>query len=505
MKNRHKRSLYEYMIYVAVVAVVFINITIILLQFVDVKYETVLLANLAWVNCAFVFVALYFVHNKNAIDKNKIQELAYRDFETNLYNMNYLNDNFKKIIKKLGVKKCAYLAIDINNFKLLNNVMGYDNDNEILMTLANAMSQNVKDNEVIIRISGDIFGMIIGESKKEKIEERVKKIFDSAKESIVFSYKDRANVSFSCGAYVIEDIRETVKQVSDRANIARRAVKNTFGKDVEIFGEKMKQMLKNRAEIEEDMKQAIDNEDFKLYLQPKINMKTGKIFGAEALVRWEHKTKGMLSPAAFIPIFEENGFILNLDYYMFENVCKLKRKWLDEGKDYPVISVNMSRLHIYDKNYISNLLEISKKYDIPTEELEIEVTENAFYEDAQMLLSFTEDMKKAGFKLSIDDFGSGYSSLNMLKDINADVIKIDREFLISTDENDGKGRKILRNIISMAKELNIDIVTEGVENLSQIELLTNYGCEIAQGFYYAKPMSVQEFEKFANAYGKLSR
>ena len=454
--------------------------------------------------CLAVALVMTIMSNRKRENVNtKIEDLAYKDFETNIYNTNYLVDNYKKIVKRIGVGKCAYITVDIDNFKFVNNVMGYEVGNKILYIIADMMKENSKDQELVIRVGGDIFGMIMMEHQENVIVDRVEKIFEDIKRKISESYTDRANISFSCGVCIIESIDETIKEIIDKSNIARKSVKNSFNKNIGFFDDKMKQSLQNRSEIEEDMEDAIKNEEFEIFLQPKVNMITGKLYGAEALVRWQHKTKGLLMPGKFLPVFEDNGFIVNLDYYVFEKVCKLKKKWSKTGYNYPIVSVNMSRLHIYDKNFIYNLLDITGKYDLDPSELEIEVTENAFFEDSQMLLSFTDDLKRAGFKVSIDDFGSGFSSLNMLKDVNADVIKIDRQFLISMDKNDGKGKKILKNVIAMARDLKIDIVTEGVENMSQVELLTTYGCEIAQGFYYAKPMPLEEYEIFAKVHGEF--
>ena len=504
MKENFKKDIYKYWARMAVVFDILINISyVICITLSDIEDKIWVAVAMVVINLALMALAIYCVNHKKEDDNAKIEEMAYRDFETGMYNMNYLTDNYKRIVKRIGSGKCAYINIDIDNFKFVNNVMGYETGNAILTTIAKVMQDSVKEKELAIRVGGDVFGMIMEESQPNKISERIEKIFDEVKTTIFNDYTERANISFSCGVYIIDNVEENVKYTSDKAGIARKSVKNSYTKNIAFFDEQMQQDLKNRAGIEEDMKKALENEDFLIYLQPKVNMITGKLYGAEALVRWQHKTKGLLSPGNFIPIFEDNGFILDLDYYMFELVCKLKRRWKDEGKRYPIISVNMSRLHIYDKNFIYNLLDIAKKYEIPANELELEVTENAFFEDSQMLLAFTDDLKRAGFKVSIDDFGSGFSSLNMLKDVNADVLKIDRAFLLSMDKNDGKGKKILKNVISMARDLKIDIVTEGVETIGQIELLTNYGCEIAQGFYYAKPMTVEEYELFATVHGEF--
>ncbi len=504
MKDRFRESKYGYYAVVTLIVVLIVNVFLVGYLFVvKSDYSMLVIVMLSVINCVLMLLATFLLNNKKEEHSEKIEELAYKDFETNIYNLNYLNDNYKSIVKRMGIGNCAYFTIDIDNFKYVNNLMGYEAGNDILSIISEVMKENSKEKELVIRVGGDIFGMIIAESSQDAIICRIEEIYEGINKRISALYTQRANINFSCGVCIIEDGASTVKQVVDKSNFARKSAKNSYSESIIFFDEKMQETIKNRMEIEEDMESALVKKEFLIYLQPKVNMITGKLYGAEALVRWQHKTKGFMMPGVFLPVFEENGFILTLDYYVFEEVCRLKRKWYDMGKNFPIVSVNMSRLHIYDKNFIYNLLEIAKKYDIEPQELEIEVTENAFFEDSQMLLAFTDDLKRVGFKVSIDDFGSGFSSLNMLKDINADVLKIDRNFLISMDKNDGKGKKILKNVIAMARDLKIDIVTEGVENIGQIEVLTNYGCEIAQGFYYAKPMSVEEYEIFAGVHGEF--
>lgn len=503
MKERFSESQYKYYARITLIATIIINAFLIVFTYITKKDYLVVVLTVALINCVLMLLATFWLNQKKEAHNQKIEELAYKDIETNIYNLNYLLDNYKSIIHKIGFGKCSYITIDIDNFKFVNNVMGYETGNEILSIIAKVLVENSKPYEMVIRVGGDVFGMIMSDRNEEIVNNRIQDIFEKVKNSIINSYTERANINLSAGVTFIDNKDETAKHIIDKSNMARKSAKSSYNKNIVFYNAEMEEKIKTRLEIEEEMEGALKNHDFRVYLQPKVNMVTGKLYGAEALVRWDRKEKGILSPGAFLSVFEENGFIVKLDYYMFEEVCKIKRRWWDIGKDYPVISVNMSRLHIYDKNFVYNLLEIAKKYDVPPNELEIEVTENAFFEDSQMLLVFTDDLKRAGFKVSIDDFGSGFSSLNMLKDISADVLKIDRNFLISMDKNDGKGKKILKNVIAMARDLKIDIVTEGVENIEQIELLTDYGCEVAQGFYYARPMTVEDYEKFAAVHGEF--
>jgi len=253
--------------------------------------------------------------------------------------------------------------------------------------------------------------------------------------------------------------------------------------------------------IESEMYKALENEEFQVYLQPKINMVTTKICGAEALVRWIHPEEGMRSPALFIPIFEKNGFISQLDMYMFEKVCRIKADWIACGRQYAhiVISVNMSRVHLHEKDFCETLSEIADKYGIVHNELEIEITESVFEEDNNVLIDNVERIKEQGFLVSIDDFGSGFSALNLLKDLYVDTIKIDRGFIHGSGET-ARGKGIIRNVIALCLDLKVDVVTEGIETKEQAEFIMQCGCQIAQGFYYSRPLPLNEFELFADQY-----
>ena len=253
--------------------------------------------------------------------------------------------------------------------------------------------------------------------------------------------------------------------------------------------------------MESEMEHALENGQFHVYLQPKMNMVTMKLYGAEALVRWIHPVDGMRSPALFIPVFERNGFISKLDMYMFEEVCRIKADWAKREELYAniVISVNMSRKHLHETVFCNTLSEIADKYGIPHSELEIEITESVFEEDIKVLIDNVNRIREQGFLVSIDDFGSGFSALNMLKDLYVDTIKIDRDFIRGSGET-VRGKGIIRDVIALCMNLKVDVVTEGIETKEQAEFIMHCGCQIAQGFYYSRPIPLDEFEVFADKY-----
>ena len=228
-------------------------------------------------------------------------------------------------------------------------------------------------------------------------------------------------------------------------------------------------------------------------------MVSSELVGAEALARWIHPVDGIRPPAAFIPLFEKNGFISQLDLYMFEETCRIKSTWKGTKYEHIPISINMSRLHLYNQAYPDQLVEIAGRYQIPTNELELEVTESIFLKDSTELIRMINQLQDRGFMISIDDFGSGFSALNLLKDLNANTIKLDREFL-SDSSNSTRGKKIIRNVIALCLDLKMDVVTEGIETKDQIDFITRCGCQIGQGYYYAKPLCEKDFVTFAEEY-----
>ena len=232
-----------------------------------------------------------------------------------------------------------------------------------------------------------------------------------------------------------------------------------------------------------------------MYLQPKYDMRTHTIIGAEALSRWHHPKDGILPPSDFIPLFERNGFIIQMDEYIWETACKTIRRWLDEGKKPITISVNVSRVHLHDPELCSKLISLVRKYDLPPHSIELEITESAYVDNPDALYDIMDKLQEAGFLFSMDDFGSGYSSLNALKDIPVDVVKIDLNFLQKARRGLQVGRDILKGVIQMIQGIQLPVIAEGVENKEQADFLLNAGCVHAQGYYYAKPMSVSDFEQ----------
>ncbi len=255
-------------------------------------------------------------------------------------------------------------------------------------------------------------------------------------------------------------------------------------------------------EIEDQMEAALANGEFEVYLQPKLDLAQNEIEGAEALIRWNSPEKGLIPPAQFVDLFEKNGFIKKIDLFVFETICKYMRKWIDTEVPLLTVSVNLSRLHFMEKNFLDEFDAIRQKYDVPAKYLEFELTERTVFEETELLTDVMYHMREKGYSCSLDDFGSGYSSLNILKELPINVIKLDRGFFIG--QYNEQSRIIIRAIINMAKELDMKTVAEGVDTPEQCSFLRESGCTMMQAFLYAKPMPIPNFESMFFQTGKAS-
>ena len=301
-------------------------------------------------------------------------------------------------------------------------------------------------------------------------------------------------VSLSFGIHKIRDRSLSPRLICDYANMAKKTVKGNRIVNYAFYTEKIKNRILEDKYIENEMEYALKNGQFSMYLQPKYNISTSEIIGAEALVRWVHPKKGLIMPDKFIPLFEKNGFIVNLDKYIWEQACIEIRKWIDSGQTPVPISVNVSRVNVGNPKLIEILDSLIEKYKIDKKYLELEITETVYYDDQNHLIETLNQLKKADYTLLMDDFGSGFSSLNMLKNTPFDILKIDRNFLNETMVTD-KGKKIILHTISLSNDIGINTVAEGVETKEQAEYLLECGCNVAQGYYYSKPVELNVFDE----------
>lgn len=424
-------------------------------------------------------------------------EMEYRaDFDsmTGLYNSEAFYRKANEMIHLNEDVSFAMLSIDIERFRIINDKFGIEVGNRVLAYLGKAIHNYLPMNSIAKRYQGDVFTVLLAYESEQDILDFINALTIKMRENDILPQ----TISVMFGIYKIVDRSLPIRLMCDRAHTVKRQTKGSIYTNYAVYDDVIRLKMREQAEIEQEMEMALYHNEFAMYLQPQINLENGQLCGAEALVRWEHPIKGTMVPAQFLPLFESNGFITRLDRFMWEEACKYLVSLRERGIDIP-ISVNISRAHIGQTSLIDTLEALVKKYNIPPEKLELEITENLFMDDVEELFSQMDQLKEKGFRILMDDFGSGYSSLNMLRKASVDVLKIDRFFL---DEimMTSRGKIIVEASVRMAKQLGLLVIAEGVETEEQRDFLKNCGCDIVQGFLYSRPISIQDFEEFMNSH-----
>lgn len=431
----------------------------------------------------------------------RVRRSMYIDRVTDGVNQRYIREWLKNTLKKNANPLCI-VYLNLAKFKAINDVYGYEKGNDLLKLIYDCIKKELTSAERCSRISADNYIIVMKYESAELIGMRLKRIGEKINERFNAQMSGRHHLNFSAGIYIIDDRSVGYSVMVDRANIARRSLLMQSQSIVEtaFFDEKDRTEFLKEKEIEDKMEAALAHGEFVVYLQPKLDLNKNDVEGAEALIRWNSPEKGLIPPMEFVELFERNGFIKKIDLYVFETICQLLRKWIDEGTPLISISVNLSRLHFQEKNFLEQFEAIRRKYDVPPEYLEFELTERTVFEAPEVLEVLTETMKRMrelGYRCSLDDFGSGYSCLNILKELPIDVIKLDRGFFVG--QYNEQSRVIIRTVINMAKELDMQTVAEGVDTQEQCLFLKESGCNMMQAFLYKKPMPIDEFEKLVKA------
>lgn len=426
--------------------------------------------------------------NQGKLNGVVVDYLATYDELTGIYNKQAFYAKTKEMLLDNPDKNFDLLRINIERFKVLNDLFGESTGDKLLRYIGKFLKEINLPLCVSGRLYADNFVVCYeaGKGDSRRMINTLQMVADS------FAINNRTILSF--GLYRIDDKTLPVSVMCDRANMALWKAKGNFKNPYCEYDEKMRQQVLKEQKIINAMEMAIQNKEFTLYLQPKYDIEKGTIIGAEALVRWISQENGFISPGDFIPVFENNGFVYEVDKFIWEESCRYLRKWLDEGREVHPISVNVSRIDLYDPKLVKHLVDLREKYQLPSQYLELEITESAYTDDPEQIITITRQLREAGFVILMDDFGTGYSSLNMLKDIQIDVLKLDMGFLKSSDYS-AKGGNILTAILKMAESLKMQTIAEGVETKEQVEFLKSIGCKYVQGFYYSKPLPVGEFEK----------
>ena len=429
-------------------------------------------------------------------DSIKIQKLMYKDGTFDIWNLNYLIFWGEKKLLPEAKKKYAVVYINVAQFRRYNIIYGWNAGEKILKCMVDVLKDTVDKNvEICARQQGDRFCMLLAYDDENAFIERLQSIKEAIEKKIQKSTENKMKILF--GVYFLKEGEEDLRLAGNYANQALEYIIGDKKEAIKIYDENLQIIIKERHE-KEKLLEAVDvNKDFLAFYQSKVDIRTGKIVGAEALVRFADPTDGgrIKAPGYFVPYYEQTGRIIDIDFFVFESVCKLIRKRLDEGKPVVVISCNFSRMHFVKSGFAEKFAAVLEKYNIPKELIEIEITETLVVEELQhnMVKKTLEIIKEKGFKLSIDDFGAGYSSLGVFEQIPASVIKLDRSFLLNQEDRD-RQVKIMRGIVKLTNELEAQVVCEGVENENDVELMKEIGAYVAQGYFYSKPIPESDFE-----------
>ena len=433
-----------------------------------------------------------FIDIKNRTQEvNDLQAERYRathDPLTGLYNKEFFYEKVQQRLDEQPEEQFILICSDIGNFKMVNDVFGTECGDRVLIRIARALHEMCKPDQIYGRIDNDGFALLM---KKSDYGEEY---FQNVPQSKVYVEKDiEYPIRLYLGVYEIVQKDLPVSVMCDRAKMAIATIKGNYQKRLAYYDEKLRQSVLNEQEIMGELDDAIASGQFHIYLQAQVNGQ-GESHGAEALVRWIHPKKGYLPPSAFIDILEKNGAIVRLDRYIWELTCQKLREWTDEGREDMYLSVNISPKDFYFIDIYETFTSLVEQYGINPGRLHLEITETSVMTDVQQRIEIIERLQAYGFIVEMDDFGSGYSSLNMLKEIHVNVLKVDMVFLRKTTEME-RSRKILRTIIALAQELGMETIVEGVETSEQLEFLKSISCDIFQGYYFAKPMEVSQFEE----------
>lgn len=420
------------------------------------------------------------------LETDEIMNLEIQDYYTTTDNPIMFHDMISQRLNAYPDTKFALIQFDVKRFKLINENYGEDAGTEMLHFLTRQLNNYCSNPRLSARMSGDVFMLLTPYTDKDDILKTISELQLNLKGFREYSYE------FVFGVYQIDDRSISVRTMCDCAAMARQSIKKNALESVAFYNKNMQKAIKERKFVESHMKKALDNNEYIIYLQPKFSISSGEAIGYEALVRWQSPECGMIYPDSFIPLFEENGFITKLDAYVWECACMVLRDWIDRHFTPLPISVNVSRANLDNESFLDVLDGLIDKYRLPKHLLELEITESI---ENDATLRMTEKIKERGFILLMDDFGSGYSSLNTLQDTRFDVLKLDREFF-STHMSNERGKKIIMHTISMSKDVGLGLIAEGVETTDQAQFLENCGCDTAQGYLYAKPMPVQDAEKY---------
>lgn len=438
------------------------------------------------------FEGLFLVYNDITDQENMKDEATYyatHDKLTGLWNRDYFFEMVQKVLYDNPDTTFLMIASDIGQFKMFNEILGVRAGNELLLSISESYRKIRKANWVFSRFTADRFALLM--PKEDFHEKKFVEFCDGVVENSHYSLQ----IHNYLGIYEITNARIDPEQMYNRAYLALESIKGNMQQSVAYYDEKIRaRRMAERLTIDE-LEHALKDEEFVIYIQPQIDSRNNKVIGGETLVRWLSPKRGLVPPSEFVPIFEKNGMITMMDFHVWELACRQIAAWKKQGHGERSLSINISAKNFYLADLYERITGLVEKYDIEPQRLKLEITETAFVLDVKKQMDLVKKLQARGFLVEMDDFGSGFSSLNSLKDICIDVLKLDMNFFEKT-ENPERSKKIIDSMVGLANRLCTPVIAEGVEIKEQIDFLRSVGCYIVQGYYYSKPMSVEDYDKF---------
>lgn len=443
---------------------------------------------------AFLLILITLVFTFVLMLKNRtnqrIRDILHHDSLTGLWNLTKLIEEGDRKLREEPYRY-ALLYIDIDDFKYINDVRGYAGGDAILKRLAEELRNFIGHDEIVAKIAADHFILLLRHNGQVSFENRLKKL-----DGVLSSFNDEnaaCHTIFSCGICII-NASDTIVEALDHAHYAKDSRQRAHHNTYFYFSDDIMARVREEKNLEESMGGSLANGDFIPYFQPKVDMTTGELVGAEALVRWRHPERGLIPPGVFIPLFERNAFITKIDFHIYEETCRFLRALLDGGKRVIPISCNFSRIHFLDLTFPDRLLDVARRHGVPTSLIDIELTETIAMGNTNMTIQQVTRLKELEFKISIDDFGTGYSSLGLLCKLDMDMLKLDKMFLDQA-QTSPCNRELIEGLLQMAARLGITVLCEGVETQEQADFLKAIGCTLAQGYLYDRPLPREDFER----------
>ena len=427
---------------------------------------------------------LYLVRSKDELFR-----YAYFDTLTGMHNWNWMWEKLD-LHRQEGIDEYTFVHFDVKDFRLINNIYGHEEANTLLRRIAAAIEECDWVYHAC-RCHNDNFAIMGKYMSQEEYEVKLRELFDNVTH---LTCDDNYRIFYRCGIVLLSsDYVVAEDTIADLAKAAQRSGRDTSETQITFYNDTMHQREMYRSKLKAELQSAIDNDEFVVYLQPKYDIETEKVFGAEALVRWNYHHEELWMPGKFIPYLEQDGLVSKIDLVVFTKVCEFLAECKDDGIPVHPISVNLSRISLFNDNLVNEMKMVADKYNVDTQYIDIELTESAAYEDSSNLLQIMEQLSNAGFKISLDDFGTGFSALGLLRDMPVDTLKIDKSFVDGILNNSDKDNWLVQDIIQIAKHMEMICLAEGAESREQVDLLKKWGCEYIQGYYFSKPIPIVDY------------